>query len=169
MNTRYIPMNEDVQYDIPAMTILSDTIKSFYTDLAIRFFYLEGQSRLVVLITTEVLLGKVEDSPDGGEDSEHVPEESVVVDSEDLSGSLSSQAVVDQGHGRVGGQEGGQRDTSSGGLGHHVLLLGGADGDRLGAGSAGSGCGIQSDGSSERDQLTAVSRESDQNTATERR
>jgi hypothetical protein len=54
---------------------------------------------------------------------EHVPEESTIVDTEDLSGTLTSHTLVNKGKGRVSGQESGHRHASGSGLGKDRLLL----------------------------------------------
>jgi hypothetical protein len=54
---------------------------------------------------------------------EHVPEESTIVDTEDLSGTLTSHTLVNKGKSGVSGQESRHRDTSDSGLGKDRLLL----------------------------------------------
>lgn len=87
--------------------------------------YLQSETRVLTIISSKILLAQVEDSPDGGEDSEHVPEECAIVNSKDFSSSLSGQTVIDKGQGWVSGKKGWQRDSSSGCLCIDVVLLGG--------------------------------------------
>jgi hypothetical protein len=54
---------------------------------------------------------------------EHVPEKSTIVDAEDLSGTLTSHALVNKGKSGVSGQESGHGHTSGSGLGKDRLLL----------------------------------------------